>query len=556
MRFIKQTIAEMRKQIVTFLEKLKDRCFKDSGLADPKVHSRKIDETHWLSIPNVKNFHITIQDNNTLLEYLNLKKRNAPTFEYESYRNLTYNLYMHRQIKRLRSLKSDPVKFFKIVRHLLKNSKIFRVSAINKTMVNWYKVLPLELVFKVNRQVDQLLKSNSTNLMYRRVYIPKGEDNYRPLGVPELSWRVLLQMYQNFLYIFLEDKFLDSQHGFIPNKGTLTAWKDLIEKIDHYKYIYEYDLRNYFEEIDIDMLTIRLKQAKIPHDEVYWIKSIISNTPVLPENQYLHESNVHRKEWDRVSKFIEFSQTEKPLENSFNKNAAEVLKNVLSLPKPLKGVPQGCNLSPLLSLIPLRYYFLVQQESVSYADDGVFFGNEPFEIIDDEFIGVELNKKKSGWVKYDGEWKKPLKFLGLEYEDGKITANTRKGSKLSGETKKIEFGLLNHSSLQSKNVSSDMTWNSILKGRWGGFLVSKLYNGTWNLKDFEQDFLYKIWKLPYKSWAYKNMSKEHTIYNAGSYASHSLIKMLTNRKRTSFKRLNLGLLNTQRNNALMTVVSN
>jgi len=126
----------MRKQIVTFLEKLKDRCFKDSGLADPKVHSRKIDETHWLSIPNVKNFHITIQDNNTLLEYLDLKKRNAPSFEYESYRNLTYNLYMHRQIKRLRSLKSDPVKFFKIVRHLLKNSKIFRVSAINKTMVN------------------------------------------------------------------------------------------------------------------------------------------------------------------------------------------------------------------------------------------------------------------------------------------------------------------------------------------------------------------------------------------------------------------------------------
>jgi len=73
-----------------------------------------------------------------------------------------------------------------------------------------------------------------------------------------------------------------------------------------------------------------------------------------------------------------------------------MLKNVLSLPKPLKGVPQGCNLSPLLSLIPLRYYFLVQQESVSYADDGLFFGNEPFDIIDDEFIGVELNKKKSG----------------------------------------------------------------------------------------------------------------------------------------------------------------
>jgi len=50
-----------------------------------------------------------------------------------------------------------------------------------------------------------------------------------------------------------------------------------------------------------------------------------------------------------------------------------------------------------------------------------------------------------------------LKFLGLEYDNGKITANTKKGSKLSGEDKKLEFGLLNHSSLQSKNISSDMT---------------------------------------------------------------------------------------------------
>lgn len=67
------------------------------------------------------------------------------------------------------------------------------------------------------------------------------------------------------------------------------------------------------------------------------------------------------------------------------------------MPKPLKGVPQGSNLSPLLSLIPLcTGYFLKQQESISYADDGLFFGHKPFKVEDDEFIGVEISLRKSG----------------------------------------------------------------------------------------------------------------------------------------------------------------
>lgn len=76
---------------------------------------------------------------------------------------------------------------------------------------------------KMNRQVDKILAEEDTNLIFKRVYIPKGEDTFRPLGVPTFAWRVVLQMVNNFLYIYLEDVFYKSQHGFIPGRGTLTA---------------------------------------------------------------------------------------------------------------------------------------------------------------------------------------------------------------------------------------------------------------------------------------------------------------------------------------------
>lgn len=126
----------MRKFLITFLQKLKDRAFMDSGQADPTTKRRNIAGTHWLAIPNVSKFSIELKDYNTLLEYVDLKKRNAPTFEYEAYRNKPYNIYMANQISRLKKLRSDPVKYFKVARHLMRHSKIFRVSAINKCMVN------------------------------------------------------------------------------------------------------------------------------------------------------------------------------------------------------------------------------------------------------------------------------------------------------------------------------------------------------------------------------------------------------------------------------------
>lgn len=67
-----------------------------------------------------------------------------------------------------------------------------------------------------------MVAERDTRLIYHRVYIPKG-DTYRPLGVPNLEWRIYLGMYANILRFFLRDKIPKSQHGYMTGRGVITA---------------------------------------------------------------------------------------------------------------------------------------------------------------------------------------------------------------------------------------------------------------------------------------------------------------------------------------------
>lgn len=95
------------------------------------------------------------------------------------------------------------------------------------------------------------------------------------------------------------------------------------------------------------------------------------------------------------------------------------------------------------------FHFLSQQKSISYADDGLFYSNEPFEIKDMPEWGVYIHPEKSGWVKWNDKWIKPVKFLGLTWDGEKVQMDTRKGSRLIANSKKEALAILTKDFLTS-----------------------------------------------------------------------------------------------------------
>jgi len=95
------------------------------------------------------------------------------------------NRYMENQIIRLEKLRrSNPDLYWFCARTLMKRSNTFRVAAIQHVFHNWYRNYPLHFIVNVNRLVSKLVNQDISEMIYKRVYIPKGEKGYRPLGVP------------------------------------------------------------------------------------------------------------------------------------------------------------------------------------------------------------------------------------------------------------------------------------------------------------------------------------------------------------------------------------
>jgi RNA-directed DNA polymerase len=144
----------------------------------------------------------------------------------------------------------------------------------------------------------------------RRAFIPKSEDEKRPLGIPTLRDRTVQRALCLLLEPVYEPKFQEFSFGFRPRRRAVDCVAQVAKAVDTHRFVLEADIAKFFDRVSHNLL-LRLLNREIVDPRILRL----------------------------VSRFLKagVSESGKPWQPS------------------LEGTPQGGPLSPMLANIYLHY---------------------------------------------------------------------------------------------------------------------------------------------------------------------------------------------------------
>jgi hypothetical protein len=418
-----------------------------------------------LFLSNVAELNITKQGFDPIAELFNIPKVRRTLVFQKFEEGKAPNVYLDHMYNRLRKAaqENDYKKFDGIATTLISRSASFRLVAYSKVDPTWFTRTP-SFFMKSWKKLTALCNNLSTDLKYSRFWIDKANGRKRPLGVPTLEWRAYMYMYTVILNIAAEEEGIlqDFQHGGRPKKGLKTAWLDIIERVLNKPYIYEFDIKGFFDNIDQTSIRDALLITGFPQGLTYKIMEMLLKGP---DSYHMSPKPNKPFEMKQTMKLMQSSMKQAAVLASFMGNDLATITEPMTGKKLINesyeissdpsaqqydieqnlnirgsGVPQGASFSPHLACLGTHLWIPERTQLnnlIMYMDDGLLFGDTLEEVtqakedleIGLQAMGVQLSEAKSKWIK-SPEHNENLKFLGLEYnfETKRIRAATRNGS--------------------------------------------------------------------------------------------------------------------------------